>query len=267
MSSSQYSESELRPISALQHLIYCPRQCALIHNEQAWAENRLTVEGQQLHEKAHDTNRPETRPGVRIARGLPLRCLTLGIAGVADIVEFPTPTPIPTPAPGSPAPTPGSDPVPGSTSTPGRKHLASPGVPDSSGMSPLATVPPLPIEYKRGRPKKHDADKVQLCAQALCLEEMLGLHEGAIPEGRLYYGQTRHRFDVPFDNALRQRTRDTIAQLHALLGSGQTPPASYEKSKCDRCSLIGLCMPKQLRPRRTAARVFEDKLNDALSAA
>jgi len=244
----RFAESDLRPISALQHLIYCPRQCALIHNEQAWAENRLTVEGQQLHEKAHDTNRPETRPGVRIARGLPLRCLTLGIAGVADIVEFPTP-------------------APGSTSTPGRKHLASPGVPDSSGMPPLATRPPLPIEYKRGRPKKHDADKVQLCAQALCLEEMLGLHEGAIPEGRLYYGQTRHRFDVPFDNALRQRTRDTIAQLHALLGSGQTPPASYEKSKCDRCSLIGLCMPKQLRPRRTAARVFEDKLNDALSAA
>ena len=227
----RYAESDLLPISALQHLIYCPRQCALIHNERAWAENRLTVEGQQLHEKAHDTTRPETRPGVRIARGLPLRSLTLGIAGVADVVEFPQ---------------------------------ALTGAPDSSGMNPL---PPLPIEYKRGRPKKHDADRVQLCAQALCLEEMLGLPEGAIPAGRLFYGKTRHRSEVPFDPALRGRTRDTIAQLHALIGSGQTPPASYDKTKCDRCSLIGLCMPKQLRPRRTAAIAFADQLNAALSAA
>jgi len=125
---------------------------------------------------------------------------------------------------------------------------------------------PLPIEYKRGRPKSHDADTVQLCAQALCLEEMLNLPEGHIPEARIFYGKTRRRLDVPLDPALRQRTRDAVAQLHKLLGSGQTPPAAYTKAKCDGCSLIQLCMPKQLKPRRTAAAVFQQRLDAALAA-
>lgn len=199
----------------------------MIHNERLWAENRLTVEGDQLHEKAHDTARPETRPGVRIARGLPLRCFALGIAGIADIVEF---------------------------------HTSA--MPASAGTAPHPVI--LPIEYKRGRPKSHDADKVQLCAQALCLEEMLRLSPGHITDACLFYGQTRRRLDVPLDQALRTRTIQTIAELHQLIASGRTPPATYKKNLCDRCSLLHLCMPQQLRPRRTAASVFSASLEEAL---
>jgi CRISPR-associated exonuclease Cas4 len=128
------------------------------------------------------------------------------------------------------------------------------------GFSPAAV---LPVEYKRGRPKGHQADEVQLCAQALCLEEMLAL-PGPIPAGRLFYGQTRRRKDVPFDTALRQLTRDTAARLHTLLDSGQTPPARYERQKCDHCSLINLCMPRQLSRRRSARQVFDGHLHAAL---
>jgi len=211
-----FAESDLLPISALQHLIYCERQCALIHNERLWAENRLTVEGRQLHEKTHDPRRGETRPGVRVTRGLPLRSFRLGLIGQADVVEF---------------------------------------------HQPAGAV--LPIEYKRGRPKKHDADRVQLCAQAMCLEEMLGL-AAPIPAGRLFYDQTRRRADVPFDQPLRDRTTAAIHRLHELVRTGITPPARYDKQTCDRCSLLSLCMPRQLQPRRTAARVFETSLAQAL---
>lgn len=233
---SCFAESDLLPISALQHLIYCPRQCALIHNERLWAENRLTVEGHHLHEKAHDIKAGETRPGVRITRGLPLRSLSLGITGVADVVEFHRQT------------GPNGDGVSASKTS------------ESKGSQRV-----IPIEYKRGRPKKHDADRVQLCAQALCLEEMLNLSQEGVVEGRLFYGQTRHRLDVHFDESLRIRTRDVIAELHRLLNAGVTPPAAYHKSKCDRCSLIELCMPEQFRPRRTAAHVFREQLNVALA--
>src|SRR5690606_16422424 len=138
-----YAEKDFLPISALQHLLFCERQCALIHIEGLWAENRLTVEGQHLHEKAH-AGRGETRPGVRIARGLAIRSERLGIAGYADIVEF---------------------------------HAD-----EQSGLAK-----PFPVEYKRGRPKRHDADLVQLCAQAMCLEETLNT---SVTAGALFYGST-----------------------------------------------------------------------------
>jgi CRISPR-associated exonuclease Cas4 len=130
-------------------------------------------------------------------------------------------------------------------------------------------LPPVPIEYKRGRPKQHDADRVQLCAQAMCLEEMLGLPtgeaSGAITTGHLFYGKTRRRQTVVFDTELRTRTADTARQLHAMLASGSTPPAIYEKHKCDRCSLLGLCMPKQIGPRKSAARRFDALLTASVT--
>jgi CRISPR-associated exonuclease Cas4 len=137
-----YVEDDLLPISALQHLLFCERQCALIHVEQVWAENRLTVEGRHLHERV-DGGEHETRGGLRTARALPIRSLRLGLAGRADVVEF---------------------------------HA-------SEGAAGPPRV--VPVEYKRGRPKSHRADEVQLCAQALCLEEMLGVHVAA---GALFYG-------------------------------------------------------------------------------
>jgi CRISPR-associated exonuclease Cas4 len=192
-----YPESDLLPISALQHLIYCERQCALIHLEQAWAENSLTVHGKHLHEKA-DSGKHTTANGVRIVRSLPLRSLRWGLIGKADVVEFRAST---------------------------------------TGFQPVTA---FPVEYKRGKPKPHDADRVQLCAQALCLEEML---QCSIPAGALFYGKTRRRLDVPFDAGLRQLTEKTILRLHELIGSRITPRAVYERGKCERCSLIGLCMP------------------------
>jgi len=188
-----YAEIDLLPISALQHLLFCPRQCALIHNEQLWAENYLTAQGQVLHQKAHEPKH-ETRPGIRITRSLYLSSRTLGLRGIADIVEF---------------------------------HRD-------------GTI--LPIEYKRGKPKANDCDRIQLCAQALCLEEML---DRPIPAGALFYGAKRRRTPVEFDSDLRSRTTTAAAELHTLIASGRTPTAIREP-KCDACSLLELCLPDAL---------------------
>jgi CRISPR-associated exonuclease Cas4 len=198
-----FSEDELLPISALQHLVFCARQCALIHIEQLWSENVFTAEGRGLHEKVHESE-AESRPGVRIVRGLRLRSLELGLVGQADVVEFHIDA--------------GGAAVPG---LPGRYRA-------------------FPVEYKRGKPKADACDEVQLCAQALCLEEMLGTR---IAGGALFYGRPRRRQEVEFSETLRQQTRDTAARLHELLGSGQTPRAAYGK-KCESCSLLERCLPK-----------------------
>lgn len=197
-------DSALAPLSALQHLVFCPRQCALIHLEDAWAENALTAEGRVLHERV-DNAPGETRRGVRIARGVPLRNLRLGLVGRADVVEF---------------------------------H-------NRRGLPPL----PCPVEYKRGKAKPHDADRVQLCAQGLCLEEMLGME---VPGGALFYGETRHRQEVAFDAALRTRTEALAGDLHALLASRVTPPPE-PAAKCRSCSLEPFCLPTLSGARSAAA--------------
>ena len=202
---------ETLALSALQHLLYCERQCALIHVEQVWAENRFTALGREMHQNAHE-GPDESRPGMRITRGLRVSSEQLGISGQCDVVEF---------------------------HTNGRV---------------------LPIEYKRGKPKNHRADEVQLCAQGLCLESMLGV---SIPEGRLYYGQTRRRFDVPFDEALRTLTLQTVERLRELLEDGVTPVAKYESERCDNCSLIELCMPKAARFRTSTQAWFRRQLASA----
>ncbi len=209
-----FAEADLLPVSALQHLPFCERQCALIHLEGLWAENVLTVEGKHLHEKAHAPDAAEKRGDVYIARSLVLRSLRLGLAGQADVVEF---------------------------------HL------DDSGVAlPFKTGKwcPFPVEYKRGKPKRNHCDEVQLCAQALCLEEML---DANIPAGALFYGQTRRRVDVCFDPLLRGETEAVAARLHALIKSGKTPHAVREP-KCESCSLERLCLPDALGARRSAAR-------------
>lgn len=190
-----YAQEDLLPISALQHLIFCERQWGLIHLEQQWQENRLTAEGHSLHETA-DSNKTEWRDGIRIARGLALQSLKLGIAGFADVVEF---------HPGG----------------------------------------PRPVEYKRGKPKSHRADEVQLCAQALCLEEMLSI---PILSGDLFYGEPRRRHEVSLDASLREATLRAIERLHFLTKEGRTPAAHYE-AKCRRCSLIDLCQPRAIEKR------------------
>jgi CRISPR-associated exonuclease Cas4 len=219
-----FSEDDLLPLSGLQHMSFCERQWALIHLEAAWAENRLTVEGRNLHERVHEIE-PETRNGVRIARGLRLRSLRLGLIGQADVVEFHR----------EPA---------------GRM----PALQSSYSLRRESDfLQPFPVEYKRGRPKPTRCDEVQLCAQALCLEEMLGV---SIPAGAIFYGQPRRRQDVAFDAALRNETEEIAARMHQLFRVGETPPARYEP-RCDNCSLIDLCMPKSAVKRKDAHRYVE----------
>lgn len=224
-----YTDEELLPISALQHLLFCPRQCALIHLEQAWAENRHTVDGRLAHDRAH-RNESESRPGVRVARGLRLCEYELGLSGMADVVEFHQ----------------------ADADTPIDQAMTLP------GKSGRWTV--YPVEYKRGRPKKNPCDRVQLCAQALCLEAMLGVH---IPEGALFYGKQRRRHGVTFDDSLRRQTRETIRTLRELLTTGLTPSANYEK-KCDTCSLLHLCLPVGQRQPKSANAYVQRMLRQTL---
>lgn len=212
-----FTEDDLLPISALQHLMFCPRQWALIHLEGIWAENRLTAEGRRMHERA-DTNETEVRGDLRIARGLLLRSLRLGLTGRADAVEFHRAPP----------------------STPGAVSLP--------GVDGLWCV--FPIEYKRGKPKVGPEDRIQLCAQALCLEEMLG---ASISEGALYYGKTHRRMAVAFDQKLRRETEELASRLHAMHAAGITPVAAYGP-KCEQCSLIGICKPKSAGYGKSARR-------------
>ena len=189
------NDEDLIPISALQHYLYCPRQCALIHVENLWAESRYTAEGRILHERA-DQPLSERRKGVRTVTAMPIVNLGLGITGVADVVEF-----------------------------------------HESASGECA----FPVEYKRGHPKTHRADEVQLCAQALCLEAMMGQE---ILTGALFYGQTRRRKDIIFDEDLRTLTCQIIRDTRAMIASGRTPIVGYDSKRCDACSLIDLCQPK-----------------------
>lgn len=204
-----YEDDRLVMISALQHLAFCRRQCALIHIEQQWADNRHTVLGELMHEKVH-SSQPESRGDVRIARTLRLVSYRLGLVGQADVVEFHR---LPDTATGG-------------------IHLRG-----SDGL-----WQPFPVEYKKGQPKKNREDEVQLCAQALCLEEQLNVE---ISRGALFYGQKKRRVSVSFDGELRNFTEDMTISLHKLLDSGETPPAIYGP-KCDKCSLYDLCNPRWL---------------------
>lgn len=193
------------PLSALQHYLFCPRQCALIHIEQIWAENALTAEGRVLHEATAEIG-TEKRRGVRVVTALPLVSHRLGVSGIADLVEM---------------------------------HRGD----DGQWL-------PFPVEYKRGKPKAHRADEVQLCAQAMALEEM---HRVTIAVGALFYGETRRRLDVPFDPALRALTASIAAEARAQLSVGKTPTPIYEKRKCGACSLIELCRPQAIAKSRSAS--------------
>jgi CRISPR-associated exonuclease Cas4 len=217
-----YAEDDFLPLSGLQHLIFCERQAALIHLERIWADNALTVEGKHLHERA-DRGESESRGDLRVLRGLPLRSARLGLSGRADVVEL---------------------------------HRLGPAEESAGAGTSLPGLPglwrPFPVEYKRGRPKSHRADEVQLCAQALCLEEMLG---AAIPGGALFYGQPRRRVEIVFDGSLRHITEAAAVRFHDLIERGITPRPIREP-KCDRCSLLDVCLPEApaISARRYLAR-------------
>ncbi len=242
--SDAVDDSDLIPISAIQHYRYCPKQCALIHIDGLWAENRFTAEGQQLHERV-DTPGSRTRaPGdvgerehpvdgrdapfapsvgraavVRVVRSMPLRSAALGIVGKADCVELQT---------------------------------------DARGQLVAA---PKPIEYKRGKPKRDNTDAVQLCAQALCLEEMTGW---TIDSGALFYHSIRKRQDIVFDATLRRETTDTIEQIRSMIEANRTPVAVFGP-KCRNCSLRDFCLPKGTDQSRNPGLYLKRALRVALN--
>jgi len=190
-----FTEDDFIHISALQHYVFCLRQCALIHVEDVWQDNVFTVRGEILHEKV-DSDTYETRGTLKTVRGLRIHSYRLGVVGRADVVEF---------------------------------H---------------AEI--VPVEFKSGRPKDDISDKVQLCAQALCLEEMLNTK---ISRGAFFYGRIRRRVSVEIDNSLRSQTESIIASVHELVSKRLIPPARYTE-KCKHCSLESICMPKAMNERK-----------------
>jgi len=225
--SVRYGEDDLLPLSALQHIIFCERQCALILVEHLWDDNSLTIEGTHLHQRVDDElPRREVRGDTVILRGLALRSLELGLVGKADVVEFHRY---------------------GACAEESRRF----GLREAIRLQGLPGFwAPSPVEYKLGKPKPDRCDEVQLCAQALCIEEMLSV---AVPEGSLFYGRMRRRQPVIIDAPLRELTRATAERLHRLLENGFTPSARAQP-KCQSCSLKGLCLPDVAAAGRSAER-------------
>ncbi len=209
-----YTEFDYIQLSALQHYLFCPRQCALAYIELNWEENHLTVLGHLMHENVHK-DKQEKRSDVIKSSGLYVSSEKYGLSGICDLVEF---------------------------------HRAEEGV-RLSGRS--GQWRPFPVEYKKGKPKKDSSDKVQLCAQAICLEEML---DCAIENGALYYGAQHHRVEVDFDESLREETVATILAVHKLFADGITPKPVYS-SRCRSCSLMDRCQPKQFEHDRKSSYI------------
>lgn len=199
-----YSDEDYLMLSGIQHFAFCRRQWAIIHIEQQWAENYRTTAGELMHKKAHDESSFEKRGDLMIARGLRISSHELGVSGQCDVVEF---------------------------------HR------DESGIDLFSydgKWRPIPVEYKRGVPKEDNEDELQLCAQAVCLEEMFQTN---IPEGYLYYGENRRRSHVEFSCILREELNQVVKEMHELFQRGYTPKVKPSK-KCKACSLEELCIPK-----------------------
>lgn len=202
-----YSEDDLLLLSGIQHMAFCPRQWALIHIEQQWTDNVKTVEGQHLHERADDPFLKDSSTNLVVWRSVNLISNTLGLTGRADVVEF-------------------------------KKSDAGIQLPGKTGL-----WTPYPVEYKRGKPKPDERDEVQLCAQAICMEEMF---EATINEGALFYWEVRRRSIVEFSNEIREKVHAYAAEMHRLFELGKTPLPVY-KSHCKSCSLFDLCMPQNIQ--------------------
>ena len=210
-----YREEDYLMLSGLQHFAYCRRQWALIHIEQQWAENERTVDGQIFHSVAHDKARIEKRGDLLITRGLPVKSAKLGMSGVCDVVEF---------------------------------HKSEEGV---SLASYEGLWQPYPVEYKKGLPKLNEADEMQLCGQAICLEEMLLCR---IPGGSLFYGENRRREPVEFTEELRGKVYDMAKEMHVLWDKGYTPRVKPQKG-CNACSLKEICVPTLVRVKSVSAYI------------
>ena len=216
-----YREEDYLQLSGIQHFAFCPRQWALIHLENLWQENLQTAQGQLLHQRCHDAGQDESRGDLLILRDLRISSPSLGLSGACDVVEF---------------------------------HRDPKGV-SLQGRDGLWM--PYPVEYKRGKPKPHQADELQLCAEAICLEEMLCC---SIPEGALFYGEPRRRQTVTLDESLRQTVKEMAEQMHQYAQRGYTPKVKPKKG-CSACSLKDLCLPV-LCKNRSAAQWTAQRLEE-----
>lgn len=219
----EINEETYLQLSGLQHFAFCRRQWALIHIEQQWAENLLTAEGELLHEKAHDSDERERRGDVIQTRGMKIHSPNLGISGACDVVEF---------------------------------YRSDHGV---ALDGEEGTWQPYPVEYKRGAPKVTDADRLQLCAQGMCLEEMLCCD---VPEGALFYGETRRRETVAFTAVLREQVCRYLEEMHMLYRRNHTPKAKPGRN-CNACSLREICLPKLCR-RQSVRNYLQNRLEESL---
>lgn len=213
-----YREEDFLQLSGLQHFKFCRRQWALIHIENLWAENLRTTDGAILHENAHNSSLSESRGDLYLTRDMRVFSSALGVSGACDVLEF---------------------------------HRGAVGIP-LKGRDGLWQ--PYPVEYKRGRPKADTADALQLCGQAMCLEEMLCCD---IPVGALYYGEVRRRTEVAFTQELRREVSTLLAEMHALYDRGHTPMVKPTKG-CNACSLKELCVPKLMKRKSVAAYLHRE---------
>ncbi len=217
----EYSEEDFIMLSGIQHFCFCKRQWALIHIDMLWEENLFTTEGEIMHEKCHDSSLSESRKNVIISRGMPIFSRRLGISGECDVVEF---------------------------------------IKDSNGINingKNGLYKVYPVEYKRGKPKENNSDILQLCAQAICLEEMMVC---TIEEGALFYGETRRRQKVIFTDELRSEVEKNFEHMHQYMKNSHIPKVKPTKG-CNSCSLKNLCLPKLLKKQDTQKYIL-DKLNE-----
>lgn len=215
------NSSDYLMISGLKHFAFCRRRWALVHIEQLWSENALTLDGHYMHERVHDVSFTQSRGSVVLTRAMPVSSHVLGAVGECDMVEL-------------------------------RRDPA--GVP-IYGREGTWRI--YPVEYKLGRPDERGADEMQLCAQAMCLEEMFVTD---IPEGAVFYGRTRRRVNVELTAELRQKVRDSFDEMHRLFERGYTPRAKLTRA-CKSCSMYELCSPtisKQMSASEYVRRHLED---------
>lgn len=217
-----YSQDEFLPLSGIQHFCFCRRQWALIHVENQWVENVLTVEGKLMHDRVDDPYFTEVRGDIIIARSMPVASHWLGLQGVCDVVEFYR--------------------SPDGVAIHGRqgKYLAA------------------PVEYKRGKEKQDTSDISQLCAQVICLEEMLSI---SIQSGYLYYGKTRRRVEVEMTHELRSHVKKMSDEMHTYYRRGHTPQVKPTKA-CQACSLKDICLPN-LQKNSTSAAQYIKRMIDS----
>ncbi|UII54164.1 CRISPR-associated protein Cas4 [Cytobacillus spongiae] len=208
-------------LSGIQHFQFCKRQWALIHIEQQWEENVKTVEGQHLHRKADQPFTREKRGNKLIVRGMPVKSNKLNITGICDVVEF---------------------------------------IKDENGVEIAGSegkYTAYPVEYKRGKPKKDDADVLQLTAQAMCLEEMLLCD---INVGYMFYNEIKHRVEIPLTAEYKNKVRSVVTEMLDYYSRKYTPKVKTG-AFCHSCSLQHICLPK-LMNKRSVKSYIEGKINE-----